>query len=90
MLYTSGTTGRPKGVYRKQLPVQRSSAQSVASGDPDRDRCLGTGPGYHTAPLALNITAPLNSGVGVVMMDCWDPEETLVRSPYWEGRERQI
>jgi len=77
MLYTSGTTGRPKGVYRKQLPVQRSTAQSVATGDPDEDRCLCTGPAYHAAPLAFNVTAPLNSGVGVVMMDRWDPEETL-------------
>jgi long-chain acyl-CoA synthetase len=77
MLYTSGTTGRPKGVYRKQLPVPRSTAQSVAAGDPDSDRCLCTGPAYHAAPLAFNVTAPLNAGVGVVMMDRWDPEETL-------------
>lgn len=77
MLYTSGTTGRPKGVYRRQLPVQRTSAQSIAAGDPESDRCLCTGPAYHAAPLAFNVTVPLNAGVGVVMMDKWDPEETL-------------
>ncbi|MDZ7670629.1 MAG: AMP-binding protein [Gammaproteobacteria bacterium] len=36
-----------------------------------------TGPAYHAAPLAFNVTVPLNAGVGVVMMDRWDPEETL-------------
>ncbi|MEQ8859393.1 MAG: AMP-binding protein [Pseudomonadales bacterium] len=77
MLYTSGTTGRPKGVYRRQLPNQRSTAQAVAAGDPDHDRCLCTGPAYHAAPLAFNVVAPLNAGVGVVMVDRWDPEETL-------------
>src|SRR5690606_40609269 len=77
MLYTSGTTGRPKGVYRRQPPVQRSAAQSLAAGDPDGDRCLCTGPAYHAAPLAFNVASPLNAGVGVVMMDKWDAEETL-------------
>ncbi|NBC23400.1 MAG: AMP-binding protein [Gammaproteobacteria bacterium] len=77
MLYTSGTTGRPKGVFRRQLPAQRSAAQSLAAGDPDEDRCLCTGPAYHAAPLAFNVTIPLHAGVGVVMMDRWDPEQTL-------------
>lgn len=77
MLYTSGTTGRPKGVYRERPPVQRTAALSAASGNPETDRCLCTGPAYHAAPLAFNVTVPLNAGVGVVMMDRWDPEETL-------------
>lgn len=77
MLYTSGTTGRPKGVYRKTPPAQRSRAQALAAGDPEHDRCLCTGPAYHAAPLAFNVTAPLNAGVGVVLMDHWDAEETL-------------
>jgi long-chain acyl-CoA synthetase len=77
MLYTSGTTGRPKGVYRREVPVQRSVAQALAAGDPQTDRCLCTGPAYHAAPLAFNVTSPLNAGVGVVMMDRWDAEETL-------------
>lgn len=77
MLYTSGTTGRPKGVYRRQLPQQRSVAQTLAAGDPETDRCLCTGPAYHAAPLAFNVTSPLNAGVGVVLMDRWDAEQTL-------------
>ncbi len=77
MLYTSGTTGKPKGVYRRQQPVARSAAQTAAAWNPSTDVCLCTGPAYHAAPLAFNIVAPLNAGVGVVMMDKWSPEETL-------------
>lgn len=77
MLYTSGTTGRPKGVYRRQPPVQRSAAQSLASGTAGVDRNLCTGPAYHAAPLAFNVTSPLNAGVGIVMMDKWDASEML-------------
>jgi long-chain acyl-CoA synthetase len=77
MLYTSGTTGRPKGVYRREQPVARSASQVAAAWDMQRDMCLCTGPGYHAAPLAFNIAAPLSAGVGVVFMDKWDAEETL-------------
>ncbi len=77
MLYTSGTTGRPKGVYRRQQPIQRSASQIAAAWNLESDVCLCTGPGYHAAPLAFNIAAPLNAGVGVVFMDKWDAEDTL-------------
>jgi len=77
MLYTSGTTGRPKGVYRREQPIARSASQVAAAWDMQSDMCLCTGPGYHAAPLAFNIAAPLSAGVGVVFMDKWDAEETL-------------
>ena len=77
MLYTSGTTGRPKGVYRRQQPVVRSASQIAAAWNLETDVCLCTGPAYHAAPLAFNVAAPLSVGVGVVFMDKWDAEETL-------------
>ncbi len=103
MLYTSGTTGRPKGVYRDRLarrgalaaaaqPNQAApaaaagapAAQAVvgraggaAAYNPETDRALCTGPGYHAAPLAFNIVSPIAQGVGIVMMDRWDAEECL-------------
>lgn len=88
MLYTSGTTGRPKGVYRKPGAgllqggggggqQQAGGSMSAAGFNPETDRALCTGPGYHAAPLAFNITLPLAMGVGIVMMDGWDAEETL-------------
>ncbi len=79
MLYTSGTTGRPKGVFRSS--PGRSSLTApltrTAAFEPDNDMALNTGPLYHAAPMALNLLFPLNQGVGVVLMDHWEPEETL-------------
>ena len=80
MLYTSGTTGHPKGVYRKAAPPVSPllvKLRETAAFDPAKDVALSTGPLYHAAPLALNLNFPLVSGVGVVLMDRWDAEETL-------------
>ncbi len=76
MLYTSGTTGRPKGVHRAETPPT-SSIGRLFGYRPGATRHLGTGPLYHAAPLAFSLAGPLNAGVGVVLMDRWTPEETL-------------
>jgi long-chain acyl-CoA synthetase len=78
MLYTSGTTGRPKGVYRP--PAQAAAAAAIniygyKEGGDDLHIC--TGPLYHAAPLAFSLAAPLAFGVGVVLMEKWDAEEAL-------------
>ena len=76
MLYTSGTTGRPKGVYRKR-PAPRRAQNEAVRVHSDGDLHLCTGPLYHAAPLAFSLGLPFLWGVGVVVMDGWDPEETL-------------
>ncbi|MEY2473475.1 MAG: long-chain acyl-CoA synthetase [Actinomycetota bacterium] len=73
MLYTSGTTGRPKGVYR-----DRPAAVGPNTSAYD-ETCihLCTGPLYHAAPLGVSLVAPLTWGASVVLMDGWSPSETL-------------
>jgi long-chain acyl-CoA synthetase len=76
MLYTSGTTGRPKGVHRAETPPA-SAVGRLFGYRAGESRHLCTGPLYHAAPLAFSLAGPLNAGVGVVLMDRWSPEETL-------------
>jgi long-chain acyl-CoA synthetase len=80
MLYTSGTTGRPKGVFRRTRPVVSqltAVANETAKWTPGKDLSILTGPLYHAAPLGLNLVLPINAGVATILMDKWDPEETL-------------
>ena len=86
MHYTSGTTGKPKGVKRK---LSEFSADDTAElftgffglfGIPHREDQvhLCTSPNYHTAVTTFAGNA-LHSGHTVVFMDKWDPEETLAK-----------
>jgi long-chain acyl-CoA synthetase len=81
MLYTSGTTGRPKGVHRPAAPVSALAAVNFCGYDEDWehtvDAHLLTGPLYHAAPLAFSVAVPYLYGVPVVLMDHWDPVEAL-------------
>jgi long-chain acyl-CoA synthetase len=77
MLYTSGTTGRPKGVQR---PAVRGASRERYRGwyqEEGGDVHLCTGPLYHAAPLAFSLTVPLAFGATVVLMERWDAEQAL-------------
>jgi long-chain acyl-CoA synthetase len=76
MLYTSGTTGRPKGVHRDQAPAT-SGASALFGYVPGESVNLCTGPLYHAAPLSFSLALPLAFGVPTVLMDGWSPEETV-------------
>ena len=81
MLYTSGTTGRPKGVHRRTTPASALAAVNFCGYDEDYetsvDAHLLTGPLYHAAPLAFSVAVPFVYGVPLVVMDHWDPVESL-------------
>ena len=72
MLYTSGTTGKPKGVYRSSAPPTSPSLVGSADYRPGSSIHLVTGPLYHAAPLSLAMGIPQLFGAAVVLMDGWD------------------
>ena len=72
MLYTSGTTGRPKGVYRKAS----AALLNPGPGAPD-DVQLCAGPAYHAAPLAFDVRSAMAQGNPLVFLDRWDSEGVL-------------
>ena len=77
MLYTSGTTGRPKGVYRAPTGAAAPVVNIYGYEEGGDDVHLCTGPLYHAAPLAFSLNVPLSLGVGVVLMDQWDAATAL-------------
>ena len=79
MSYTSGTTGRPKGITRPApRPSREAPPNPFASfwGLLPDDVHLMCGPGYHMAPAAYSQMS-LNEGGTVVIMDRWDATEAL-------------
>jgi fatty-acyl-CoA synthase len=85
MLYSSGTTGRPKGV-RKALPgtpfgdpsaqpVQLAQALSLFGGGPG-SVYLSPAPLYHSAPLVYSMSMH-RLGATVVVMEKFDPQLCL-------------
>jgi 2-furoate---CoA ligase len=70
MLYTSGTTGRPKGVPRShRAELSASLAHVVQSGMRFGDRTLGVMPLYHTMGVRSMIAMALLSGALVCLPD---------------------
>jgi 2-furoate---CoA ligase len=79
MLYTSGTTGRPKGVPRSHR-IDRTAGllQALQHGYRFSDRTLGVMPLYHTMGIHSLITMHLIGGC-FVSQPRWGAEEALRR-----------
>jgi long-chain acyl-CoA synthetase len=83
MPYTSGTTGRPKGVERPLMDIDADTRAAGGSflchlfgmATPDHVH-LVVAPLYHTAVTNFAL-ASLQSGHRIVLMDKWTPEECL-------------
>lgn len=79
LMYTSGTTGRPKGVMLTQANLV-ANAQAIAAEHAltPADRVLGVLPLYHINAFAVTMLAPLASGGGVAIA----PKFSAAR--FWE------
>lgn len=84
MLYSSGTTGRPKGVRRPLSGAPAGDPASIIAsiglaalfGMSEGERYLSPAPLYHAAPLAFS-AAQHRMGSTVVAMRKFDPEMAL-------------
>jgi len=84
MNYTSGTTGKPKGVRRALVDISPDLVTSLTAGflgmfgiQPEDDNVHICGsPLYHTAVLMFSSSA-LHMGHAVVLMEKWRPDEML-------------
>src|SRR5690606_2662884 len=80
--YSSGTTGRPKGIKRELPHVPPSEAPGMLSMlvnvwmQPPDSVYLSPAPLYHTAPSMWSISAQA-AGVTVVVLEKFDPERCL-------------
>jgi len=77
MMYTSGTTGRPKGVFRAQPVVPVQALYTMRGYDHETSVQLCAGPAYHAAPLAFDVRGAMGAGCELVFMDKWDSETVL-------------
>ena len=80
--YSSGTTGRPKGIRRELLHLSPAEAPSMVGvllgtlGFDSDGKYLSPAPLYHTAPNMWSMGA-LAMGSTVVVMEKFDPEQCL-------------
>jgi fatty-acyl-CoA synthase/long-chain acyl-CoA synthetase len=76
MIYTGGTTGRPKGAIRGAVDPQvtRRFLEALDLAEPHVH--LVAGPLYHSAPGSFAMTSQMFGG-SVVVMRKFDPEEAL-------------
>jgi long-chain acyl-CoA synthetase len=83
MLYSSGTTGRPKGILRplpdvhprEPLPVMQFVSHALFGMRPGMTY-LSPAPTYHSAPLA-SVSSALRLGATSIIMERFDPEAFL-------------
>ncbi|KQW70869.1 acyl-CoA synthase [Phenylobacterium sp. Root77] len=76
MMYTSGTTGRPKGVFREAPTITPQAMYGLRGYDDDSIQ-LCAGPAYHAAPLAFDVRAAMGAGAPLYFIDKWDSELVL-------------
>ncbi|MCJ9427782.1 AMP-binding protein [Kordiimonas marina] len=80
LLYTSGTSGHPKGVRLSQKNIFWSGTNYIHGNEVSTDNVfLCDLPMFHTAGLIAAVRSPLLAGGRVLISDGFDPKRTLAR-----------
>ncbi len=76
ILYTSGTTGRPKGAMlsHTNLRVNTTSIGQALALEPGRDRVLVVLPMFHAFAATVGMLTPLLHGLGMVIVSQFEPK----------------
>jgi long-chain acyl-CoA synthetase len=78
LLYTSGTTGKPKGVELTHRNLASNAASAVDAMRLQSDhRLLACLPSFHTFAITGTMLAPLAAGASMATMPKFDPEGVL-------------
>jgi cyclohexanecarboxylate-CoA ligase len=80
IVYTSGTTARPKGCFHTFNTLRASSAAIAKGLDySDADVQFGPSPITHSTGLVTSVVLPLLAGARSYLMEIWDPVQALQR-----------
>lgn len=80
IIYTSGTTSRPKGCFHTFNTVRASSAAIAKSlRYTERDVQFGPSPITHSTGLLTSVVLPLLTGASSYLMEIFEPDEALRR-----------
>jgi len=78
IVYTSGTTGRPKGAVLTQGAVLWNALNSIAAADmTSADHVLTVLPMFHVGGLNIHTTPAVLAGATITIARRFDPDETL-------------
>jgi long-chain acyl-CoA synthetase len=95
LLYSSGTTGRPKGIEQTYTPMALGTAPRMEvilseHWKLDADTVyLSPAPLYHSAPMRFNITVGRFGGTSVVM-ERFDPDQLLKAIEHYKVTHVQV
>jgi fatty-acyl-CoA synthase len=75
ILYTSGTTGKPKGCMHTHASVMFTAVGgAIWEGMSADSVVLATAPFFHVTGMQHSLNAPLYAGASIVLLPRWDPE----------------